>query len=304
MNINAVQNQTMNHQGFSRVQKSKEDLPSIPDPVQAVPKAPEIENSAEGQKGVLRLLQEGHFKGVSDVRLRINFHDEIYAMESEQLKSAADGEVDRFINTVTDFLKSQEQTDEDLTPVVDAFLADAENAKANFLTEENLSIDTLINDLKEAFENLVAGLNGLIQETAVEELAPLLTEEIVETVIDTVKEEEPVASVADETPVAEVPIEERPEEPVVTDEPGVNAPPLEAEEDVDAQIALLIKNLTPLFDAAASGLKDALSHTSALPELSEPTGNGVAYEKFLNIYNELYGLGADEQPDPSFKIEA
>jgi hypothetical protein len=304
MNINAVQNQMINHQGFNKVQKSKEDLPSVPDPVQAVPKAPEIENSAEGQKGVLRLLQEGHFNGVADIRLRINFHDEISAMESEQLKSAADGEVDRFINTVTDFLKSQEQTDEDLTPVVDAFLADAENAKAKFLTEGNLSIDALINDLKAAIENLIAGLNGLIPETAVEELAPLLTEEIVETVIDTVKEEEPVAFVADETPVAEVPLEEMPEETVVTDGPDVNAPPLKAEEDVAAQIALLIEELTPLFDAAASGLKDALSHTSALPELSEPTGNGVAYEKFLNIYNGLYGLGADEQPDSSFKIEA
>ena len=102
-------------------------------------------------------------------------------------------------------------------------------------------------------------------------------------------------------PVAEVLLEEMPEETVVTD---VNATPLEAEEDVAAQIALLIEKLTPLFDAAASGLKDALSHTSALPKLSEPTGNDIAYEKFLNIYNELYGLGADEQPDPSFKIEA
>lgn len=285
------------------MQKSKEDLPSVPDPVQAVPKAPETENSAEGQKGVLRLLQEGHFKGVADVRLRINFHDEISAMESEQLKSEADGEVDRFINTVTDFLKSQEQTVEDLTPVVDAFLADAENTKAAFLTEENPSIDTLIYNLKTAFENLVAGLNGLIPETAVEELAPLLTEELVETVIDTTGEE-PVASAAEEKPVAEIPVEDMPEETVVTDKPDENALPLEAEENAAAQIALLIEELTPLFDAAASGLKDALMQTSALPELSEPTGNGVAYEKFLNIYNGLYGPGADEQLDPSFKIEA
>jgi hypothetical protein len=28
-------------------------------------------------KGVIRLLQEGHFQGVADVRLRINFHDEL-----------------------------------------------------------------------------------------------------------------------------------------------------------------------------------------------------------------------------------
>ena len=41
------------------------------------------EPTTEGEKttgranGVLRLLDAGHFKGVADVRLRINFHDEL-----------------------------------------------------------------------------------------------------------------------------------------------------------------------------------------------------------------------------------
>ncbi|MHC4620621.1 MAG: hypothetical protein ACYTEQ_22975 [Planctomycetota bacterium] len=33
-------------------------------------------DEADGQRGVIRLLMDGHFKGVSDVRLRINFYDE------------------------------------------------------------------------------------------------------------------------------------------------------------------------------------------------------------------------------------
>ena len=32
-------------------------------------------------RGVIRLLQQGHFKGVADVRLRINFFDELSAID-------------------------------------------------------------------------------------------------------------------------------------------------------------------------------------------------------------------------------
>ncbi len=48
------------------------------------PAPPQVENQAvqddEKVKGVIRLLQEGHFKGVADVRLRINFFDELTAL--------------------------------------------------------------------------------------------------------------------------------------------------------------------------------------------------------------------------------
>lgn len=32
----------------------------------------------EKVKGVVRLLHEGHFKGVADIRLRINFHEQLH----------------------------------------------------------------------------------------------------------------------------------------------------------------------------------------------------------------------------------
>jgi hypothetical protein len=40
------------------------------------------EDHKEGKapRGVLRLLQEGHFKGVADLRLRINFFDQLAAI--------------------------------------------------------------------------------------------------------------------------------------------------------------------------------------------------------------------------------
>ena len=47
----------------------------------------DIQNTddTEDGKGVLRLLQEGHFKGVSDVRLRINFFEKLNAIEAAKL---------------------------------------------------------------------------------------------------------------------------------------------------------------------------------------------------------------------------
>jgi hypothetical protein len=256
---------------------------------------------------VLRLLQEGHFNGVADVRLRINFYDEISAMENEQLKSVADGETDNFINTITSFPKFQELNDEGLPAIIDAFVADAEKA---FLMEENPLIDNLLDNLEAAFKDLIDGLNGLIPETVAEASAPVLAEEIVETVIDRANEEEPVVSVlAEETPVVELPVEEMPEaqvpeEPITMDELAVDVPPVVAEDNTTDQIAQLIEDLTSFFDAEVVVLKDTLSNTSALPELSEPNGNGVAFEKFLNIYNDLYGIGTAGEPTPSFEIEA
>ena len=58
------------------------------------------DESDTGASGVLRLLQDGHFKGVADVRLRINFHEEIIAAQTETAKSAAQEALTDLSNSV------------------------------------------------------------------------------------------------------------------------------------------------------------------------------------------------------------
>ena len=48
----------------------------------------------------MRLLQDGHFKGVADVRLRINFHQEITRQQTAHLKEVAQEGVAGVIETI------------------------------------------------------------------------------------------------------------------------------------------------------------------------------------------------------------
>ena len=43
------------------------------------------ESGKTSEKGVIRKLQEGHFKGVADVRLRTIFHAELQAAKSKMI---------------------------------------------------------------------------------------------------------------------------------------------------------------------------------------------------------------------------
>jgi hypothetical protein len=51
-----------------------------------------------------------------------------------------------------------------------------------------------------------------------------------------------------------------------------------------------ISGLTEAFETAMGDFTGGLDGVVVLPELSEPSGNGAAYEKFLAIYNEMLGL--------------
>ena len=69
-------------------------------------------------------------------------------------------------------------------------------------------------------------------------------------------------------------------------------------EKLTAQEALdqLIANLTETFSSKLSSFEKLLSEISVLPDLSEPTGNGKAYNKFLAIYNSMYDPAGDLPP--------
>lgn len=187
--------------------------------------------------GVIRLLQEGHFKGVADVRLRINFNDEI-----AQLGSQAVG---------ADFAAASE-----------AFFAGLDTKFENLLTAVAATVDqttsatdlfntfkTSINDLALAFLNNggtdFASVASLIQtdfDAFVAELQVQLDLQVDDSLLD----------------------------------------------DFRAAFTLLLGQLA---DSVASSAQ-------ALPVVSPPSGNGVAYAKFMDILNGLNAPAPDAETDP------
>ena len=209
----------------------------------------DIQNTddTEDDKGVLYLLQEGHFKGVSDVRLRINFFEQLTAIEAGKLQAVAEQKVNAVLESVGG--------------IVDTFLE-----QENELTEEQTAG---VSELQESFVQVVSGytnkpvtdLNNAFDDF-VEALRDLFTH------------------------------------PALTQEENTNT----ETESADASglpWQTFIKDLQSAFTTATNELTQAFAEVRILPELSEPNGNGVAYEKFLAIYNELRGLQtpADEPPN-------
>lgn len=58
-------------------------------------------------KGVLRLIQEGHFNGVADVRLRINFFKQLQSLENVAAQDTARQAVEAFNQVVSDSIDNQ-----------------------------------------------------------------------------------------------------------------------------------------------------------------------------------------------------
>lgn len=209
------------------------DEPSPTEPQSDIQKA----NDTEQGKGVLRLLQEGHFKGVSDIRLRINFFDELAAIEAGKLQAVAEEKVNGVLESVggvvNSFLEENELTEEQAASVL-GFQETFVQAVSKYNSEP-------VTDLKTAFEEFVEALRNLSASAV-----------------------------------------QTQEEGITTDTESGDAP--------GPAWQTFIEDLQSAFTAATNELTQAFAEVGILPELSEPNGNGVAYEKFLAIYNELRGL--------------
>jgi len=234
------------------VEEIPQDSPPTAQIDEASPNEPQsdIQNTDDtgDSKGVLRLLQEGHFKGVSDLRLRINFIEQLNAIEAGKLQAVAEQKVNAVLESVGG--------------VVNSFL----EAEENGLTQEQTAG---VSELQETFVQAASGytnepvidLNNAFEEF-VEALRNLFT---------------PPVQTQEENTTTE------------TESPDVSELPWQT----------FIEDLQSAFTTSTNELTQAFAEVQILPELSEPNGNGVAYEKFLAIYNELRGLQSpiDEQPD-------
>jgi hypothetical protein len=257
---------TLQQKPFIKFQKPNQPEPEVEQASQDSQTAAQIEElpSTESQskikendseKGVLRLLQEGHFKGVSDVRLRINFFDELAEIESAKLQAVTDEKVNNVLESIagviTPFIEGENQLTNEQISEVTKFQEAFAKAAGESQNEPAADLAVAFKDFLESLQNLLIPQEQIQQENT-------------------------------------------PPEP--DDE---NSDTTESSDTTEQPWQTFLENLQSAFTEALDEFTKAVNDLQILPELSEPNGNGVAYEKFLAIYNELQGLNttADEPVD-------
>lgn len=261
------------------------------------------EPSGEEEKGVIRLLLDGHYNGVSDVRLRINFNDELEAIEAAERQAVAEEQMGQILglfggtgdaeSTVASAAAVEGEGEEPgptvaeldgVAELQEIFANEVNEAKEIFLSASAPSTDELADDLWAAFSTFVDSLWELYppaEETPVGEAEPAdggAGEE--GAVVEGVGADGAIGGEGEGAVAVAVAAEPEPE-PAPAPEPEAAPAP-----DVQGYL----DDLEAAFSAAVDELVEALDEVSVLPPLSEPNGNGVAYDKFVAIYNEMRGI--------------
>jgi len=226
---------------------------------------PKNGGDTEKTPGVIRLLQEGHFKGVADVRLRINFFDELSAIDHGNMAQALTANVPAILASVNEPLEElmasgtlSEEQSATFAEALAAFNDAVNQAAEGFADGESTTASAFTSTIQSAFDTLAEALQPVL--TA---LAPA--------------EGEGTAEEVDEAGAVE---------------DGAENTGTGTESSALSALETFLDDLRASFDGALAESQDAFTAANPLPELSEPSGNGVAYEKFLAIYNALR-TGAD-----------
>lgn len=270
--------------------KKTASVPPVAD-VNETPIEP-LESNESESRGVMRLLAANHFRGVADVRLRINFFDELSAASASAANAAAESEsqvlLDGVGGALDEFLGSLSLDDETMHAIgkrIASFENDVRAALESNVTASSVDADALGDALRNVFEDLAAEISLLVN--------PPTDDVISERVVD---RKGPTPDGVVDQPV------DSPDAGVMAAADSLNAPsvveatliePDETEPTADS-------SLTVLLEAFEGFLGDYLSSIQSASQLADPApydGNGNAYAKFLAIYDELRGVSStiDEQ---------
>ncbi len=257
--------------------------------------------------GVIRLLEAGHFKGVADVRLRINFFEQLSARaqaaavpvverESAELAAAVTAKVDELVTA----LAADDEAQEAVVELVEEFNTAVQTAVNEATSGDAIQTDALTAAIQAAFEVLKERLTELLDSSLSE---PELPGGRNVTPPDPAVDRSGLSAgdaKADRSAAGEL-IDDRLSATGATRttrqsdaDPIQPVGPLDTPDDAADDPALTLDEAialwTDAFQEALSGLLASINQAVGLPDPSPPSGNGVAYDKFLAIYNNLRGL--------------
>jgi hypothetical protein len=240
---------------------------------EVVPAVTEGEETAEGEDevqeetGVLRHIREGHFKGVADLRLRINFQAELEALERQEQEAAVQETAETVVQTAQEtaetLVATENVTEEQAAAVeeiVDGFSEEVTEITEATLAAEEISAEEFGNQIQTAFDAFSSALAEALSRSP-----------------------EPVEG---------------------GDEVQLTAEVVEAEESeqTDSLLETMIDDLGGALTASLEALV-AEFEAMQLPEVSGPQGNGKAYGKFLEMYQEISGANAETEPEGNEPLE-
>lgn len=152
-------------------------IEELPDDGTRVSGSPE--GDGEKTRGVIRLLESGHFNGVADVRLRINFFEELSsraeAAAAPRIEEGATELVSQIEAKVGELLEAF-ATDSDTLSSVDGLVAEfsaaVESAVEQAVSEDSFDRDSLAGALQAAFDAFIGGVAEQFASSATGDDAP------------------------------------------------------------------------------------------------------------------------------------
>lgn len=263
---------------------------------QPEPKDPakHVEKSATGSEtvpqqnraqGAMRLLQEGHFKGVAALRLRINFFDQLPALEQESIQAIAQEGIAELT------LVMQEQVDDlnnggligeeslpQLAELADTFISEMQSSVAG----ETLDQQQLITTLELHYGNFRTALQNLLQPP--EPTPTQATEPAQQPAIAGIFTEADQG--VENSPLAISPLEGE----LPAGQAAVSPSNPAEESGSHAQLAASLDVLDSTFRNQLSGIEERLQDSSLLSVPEQPNNNGAAFQKFVTTYREMQGM--------------
>ena len=234
-------------------------------------------------KGVIQHLQEGHYQSVAQLRLSIVHAERFQQAASQATVELLNAEGDQLTTAVRDKISSL------YTP-----FNNPEKMESSAEVLASLDVEGAL----KAFEETVAsGKEGSESGQLTVETFRDLYSTAFQALIDKLEpvDSQPANDIAD--PIQPVPGDED-EGKITTDEfaEGSTTKSPQATTDVEQEqagikvdLAALREWFSGVLDSSVEAIQNQVATISAPPLPSQPAGNGAAYEKFLAIYEELYG---------------
>lgn len=287
MQINTDNSSGFNPQLIKPHHQTDESAPKTHDAQITPVQQEETSEPKKSAQGVLRLLEAGHFKGVADVRLRINFHDQLTQKANEaakdELQSGSQDLVSLLNDTVQNTLATvdgvdlhDEPDDYDQHEVPVAELPEVPDSELHEEYSDDDLHEAPIDDLLLQFSDTInTAVNDVISGAG-------LDLNSIETAF-TAAFEELTFSIQELLGSSEVNV--TPGENVdVIDDSTITTPVATSD---DSTLKQALEDLSDIFTNALSDLLASVESISLLPDPIPATGNGAAYEKFLAQYDQL-----------------